>query len=145
MQKLLDVFHDYIRLCHEHQMAAVWQSSQVAVRDAVAQPRQAIRRYEDIAIAGENQSRRLDVAQLVFDVERLGQPKAMGHDALIGLPDLPGNKIEERILFLLTTEEQVEKLIDKWAIRRQRKAGQDGAGDLLNQPAFIASAYALHD
>src|ERR1022692_4861324 len=120
-------------------MTTVRQASETDVGDGVKQRRHALGGDEHIPVAGENKRRRLDEAKLLFDVEFLDQAKAMRHDALIGLPNLPGHKLEQRIVLLPTAEEQVEKLIDERAILGQRKPGQDRTGDLLDQSPFIAS------
>ena len=66
----------------------------------------------------------------------------MGHDALVGLPALPGDELEHRSR-LTGAEEQVEELIDERTIRRQRIPGKDQTSDPLDQAAFVADADAL--
>src|SRR6516165_5923033 len=68
----------------------------------------------------------------------------MRHDALVSLPALPRDEVEQWPLFLLAAEEQVEELIDKGIVRRQGIARQDHSGDSLEQPALKSRACALH-
>src|SRR5262249_12541070 len=59
--------------------------------------------------------------------------------------DLPNDEIDERTLFLPAAKEQIEELIHEWTVGRQRKTGQDRAGYLLHQSAFVPGADSLHD
>ena len=67
----------------------------------------------------------------------------MRHDALIGLPALARDEVEKRIRPVPATEEQVEKLVDKRIVRRERIAFEHPSGDALEQTALETCARAL--
>src|SRR5207237_1324816 len=62
------------------------------------------------------------------------------HHALVGLPALPGDELDQRARPLPAAEEQVEELVDERVVRRQRVAGQDEAGHPLQQAALEPAA-----
>jgi hypothetical protein len=68
----------------------------------------------------------------------------MGHDALIGLPTLASYKLEHGPRFLTAAEQQIEKLINEWIIRRKRKTGENDPGYALQKTALETATRALH-
>jgi hypothetical protein len=99
---------------------------------------------EQVSVAGQDQRRYANAVQSRGHIEPLNEPETMGHDALIGLPALPSDELEERPRPLSAAEEQVEELIDKGIIRGQRIPREDEAGHRLKQTMLETGADALH-
>jgi hypothetical protein len=67
----------------------------------------------------------------------------MGHDALVRLPALSGDKLEQRPWLLAAAEKEVKELVDKRVVGRKRIAGQNGSRQALQQTTFETRAHPL--
>src|SRR5439155_27193625 len=72
------------------------------------------------------------------------EPEAVRHDALIGLPALARDELEERSRLLPAAEEQIKELIDEGIIGRQRISCKHQAGHCLQQAALETGTRALN-
>ena len=87
-------------------------------------------------------ARNADTFQPAIHVELFHQAQPVGHHALVGLPALPGDKLEQRAGLLTTTEEEVEKLVDEGVVRWQGKA-RDNTVPATRQETPLISALRL--
>src|SRR5262249_49775346 len=78
----------------------------------------------------------MDAVEAFAGVERFDQGEAVGHHALVSLPALARHELEQWIRSASAPEEQIEELVDKGTVGRQRESRQDGTGDLLQQTAL---------
>ena len=62
------------------------------------------RRDKQIALAGQDQRWRVNAAKPACHIEALDQAEAMGHDALVSLPTLPRDELDQRPRTLLAAE-----------------------------------------
>jgi hypothetical protein len=104
-------------LGYEGQVPATGQAYVLRLVNAGSQFAQALGRDEEISVAGQDQRRYADMVKSARYIELFHEPEAMRHDALIGLPALPSDELEEGTGPLPAAEEQVEELVNEGVIR----------------------------
>jgi hypothetical protein len=125
-------------------MAATGEPKTLAVRNPVTKLSQTAFGHKKIAITREDERGHVDSLETARDVELLDQAEAVGHDALIGLPALLGDELEQGARLLARAKKQIEKLIDEGIVGRQWIAGKHDPGHLLKQAALEAASRSLH-
>src|SRR5438128_894047 len=101
-------------------MAASSQLSHPRMGNSLAQITEAFTGNQPIPVANHDQGRHSNSFQLALHIELFHHAEAMGNDSLIRLPASTRDKMEERPRLLPTAEKKVEKLINKWTVRRKR-------------------------
>src|SRR5438094_7172937 len=96
-------------------MAAAGEHLAVSIGQTGGQFAETLRRNEQVTLAGQDVGRGGHARQAGGEVEPLDEMQAVGHDALVRLPALSGDELEQRAR-LATAEKQVEELIDERAI-----------------------------
>src|SRR4051794_32256757 len=104
---------------HECQMTALRDLDRPGLGQGVGELLESQRRDEQVAVPCQSQCRYAHGRQPAREVGMLDELEAMGHHALVGLPALPGDEIEQRARWLLAAEEEVEELVDEGVVRRQ--------------------------
>src|SRR5262249_7768774 len=135
-QKSARLLGDPFGLGHEGQMSAARKGDDSRIRNAVAQIGEAARRYQQIAVASHEQRGNANALHAAIQAEPLGEVEPVRHHALVRLPALSSDEMEERSRFLLAAEQEIEELIDERTVVGQRIAGKDHSGHLLQQAAL---------
>src|SRR5262249_5640459 len=95
---------------HKRQMTAARQRQELAVVNSFLEGVETSRRNQYIFLAREDQRRHANAVQARADIKRLHEPHAVGHHALVRLPALLRDKMEQGVALLPAAEEQVEEL-----------------------------------
>jgi hypothetical protein len=119
-QEIADRRCHAVRLTHECQVPAASQADQTAVANLFLQHPQAALRDDNVAVSRKDERRHANATESLFHVKVLDEAEAMGHDPLVRLPTLPGHEFEKSPPGLAMSEQQVEELIHKRIVRRQR-------------------------
>ncbi len=105
----------------EGQMPTTGQIDSLGLCNSLPQFLQTASRYKDVAVAGQDQRGHADLVKAMMHVVAADHLEAMRHHALIGLPNLPRDKINQLFRLLWPAKQKIEKLIDELGIVRQRK------------------------
>jgi hypothetical protein len=141
----MDFIANLRRLGYEGKVSAIRQTHEQGIGNAGTKVIETAIGDQNIPVAGQDESGDPNAAEAGPHVEVLGQAKTVSHHALIGLPALSRDELEQRILMLRSAEEDVEKLIDERAVRWKRKARQDSSGHALEQATLKTGADSLNN